>query len=80
MREDYDQLHIYAFDYNLGLSVIETLKSIYKLDGKLPILIVNRKPYYGFKTREEIERLMPELALTHATSSKATSTRTTTGF
>ncbi len=80
MREDYDQLHIYAFDYNLGLSVIETLKSIYKLDGKLPILIINRKPYYGFRTREEIEKLIPELAITQATSTKATSTHTSKGF
>ena len=76
MREDYDQLHIYAFDYNLGLSVIETLKSIYKLEGDLPILIINRKPYYGFTSREEIEKLMPELALTRATSTKATTTKT----
>ena len=81
MREDYDQLHIYAFDYNLGLSVIETLKSIYKLNGsKLPILVINRKPYYGFMSRGEIEQLMPELAVTHATSTKATTTHTTTGF
>ena len=80
MREDYDQLHIYAFDYNLGLSVIETLKSIYKLEDKLPIIVINRKPYYGFKAREEIEKMMPELAATRATSTRATSTRTNTGF
>jgi hypothetical protein len=72
MREDYDKLHIYAFDYNLELSVIETLKSIYKLDGNLPILVVNRKPYYGFKTRQEIEDLIPNIAsLRTATSSPA---------
>ncbi len=74
MREDYDQLHVYAFDYNIGLSVIDTLKSIYKLDNNLPILVINRKPYYGFKAREEIEKLMPELATTNASSTKATTT------
>ena len=77
MREDYGELHVYAFDYNLGLSVIETLKSIYKLENRLPVIIVNRKPYYGFKTREEIEQLIPELAYTKATSTKATTTKTT---
>jgi hypothetical protein len=72
MREDYDKLHIYAFDYNLELSIIETLKSIYKLNGNLPILVVNRKPYYGFKTRQEIEDLIPNIAsLRTATSSPA---------
>jgi hypothetical protein len=74
MREDYADLHVYAFDYNLGLSVIDTLKSIYSLEGKLPILVINRKAYYGYKTREEIERLMPELAFARATSTKAATT------
>lgn len=76
MREDYDKLHIYAFDYNIGLSVIETLKSIYKLEDRFPVLIINRKAYYGFKTRAEVEELLPELSVIHATSTKATSTKT----
>lgn len=73
MREDYAKLHIYAFDYNIGLSVIETLKSIYKLEDNLPILVVNRKVYYGFKDREEIENLIPNIAsLRTATSTPLT--------
>lgn len=75
MREDYSNLHIYAFDYNLGLSVIETLKSIYKLENRFPVLVINRKPYYGFKTREEILSLLPELKLT-ASSTSATTSKT----
>jgi hypothetical protein len=73
MRESYDKLHVYAFDYNLDLSVINTLKSIYKLEDRLPpVLIINRKPYYGFKTREEVEKLIPELAkMKQSTTTKA---------
>ncbi len=76
MREEYDNLHVYAFDYNLGLSVIETLKSIYNLEDKFPVIVVNRHPYYGFKTREEIEALIPDKALLHyhATSTEAIAT------
>lgn len=74
LRETYPNLHVYAFDYNIGLSVVDTLKSIYKLENNMPIIVVNRKPYYGFKTREDIENLIPELA----TSLKATSTSATT--
>ena len=74
MREDYNTLHIYAFDYNLGLSVVETLKSIYKLENKSPILIINHKVYYGFKAREEIEKLIPDLQAVSASSTKATTT------
>ncbi len=62
MREAYNNLHIYAFDYNLGQGVIETLKSIYRLENKFPVLVIDRKPYYGFKTRQEIEELIPDLA------------------
>lgn len=76
MREDYDKLHIYAFDYNLGLSVIETLKSIYHLEDRFPVLVINRKPYYGFKTRQEVEALLPELATISASSTNATSSET----
>lgn len=61
MREDYENLHIYSFDYNLGLSVIETLKRIYNLSGELPALVINRKPYYGFRSREELGALLPGL-------------------
>lgn len=75
MRKDYDMLHVYSFDYNLGLSAVETLKSIYRLEEKFPVLIINRKPYYGFKSREEIETLIPELNLMSATSTTATSTQ-----
>lgn len=74
MREDYDKLHVYAFDFNLGLSAIETLKSIYKIKNELPVLIVNRKPYYGYRSRTELEALLPDLATAHATSTKATTT------
>lgn len=74
MREDYDKLHVYAFDYNLGLSVVETLKSIYKLENRFPVLIINRRAYYGFKTRAEIEAMIPELGRMTSTSTKATTT------
>lgn len=62
MREEYDTLHVYSFDYNLELSAIETLKSIYRLESDtFPIIVIDRKPYYGFRTREEIEGLLPNL-------------------
>lgn len=61
MRENYENLHIYSFDYHLGLSVIETLKQIYGLSGELPALVINRKPHYGFKSQEELEALLPGL-------------------
>ena len=73
MRENYDKLHVYAFDYNLDLSVISTLKSIYKLEDRLPVIVINRKPHYGFQTREEVEKFIPELEkMNQASSTKTT--------
>lgn len=68
MRDAHDDLHVYSFDYHLGLGAIETLKAIYGLEERLPIVVINRKPYYGFQDRAELERLLPELA--RATSTK----------
>lgn len=76
MRKDYDMLHVYSFDYNLGLSAIETLKSIYKLEEAFPVLIINRKPYYGFKTRDELLELIPELKNAVATSTEVAASTT----
>lgn len=62
LRKDYPELRVYSLDYYLDLSAIEALKSIYKLsDESLPALIINGRTYTGFKTRAEIETVMPEL-------------------
>ncbi len=74
LRETYNSLHIYAFDSDIGLSVIETLKSIYKLNGTVPAIVIDRKPYYGFRSADEVLSLLPELKAS-ATSTAATSTK-----
>jgi len=62
VRNDYPELRVYSFDYFLDVSAIDALKSIYKIDEKnLPALIINGKTYNGFKNREDIESIMPEL-------------------
>lgn len=61
LRQDYPELRVYSLDYYLDLSAIEALKSIYKVDENLPALIINGKTYKGFKSREEIEKIIPEL-------------------
>ena len=68
-------LRIYAFDYNLDLSVIRTLKSIYKLSGELPAIVIDRVPYYGFKNKENILSLIPGLKAPLSATSTGTSTR-----
>jgi len=83
LREKYPFLRIYAFDYNLSLAPLETIKSIYKLKDELPILIINDDEYYGFRSKEEVEALLSqyidleklELKSATTTSFSATSTK-----
>lgn len=61
LREKYPQLRIYSFDYNLDLSTIKTLISIYKIPDQMPSLVMNDKVYAGFQSVEDIEKAFPEL-------------------
>ena len=76
LAENYPQLRIYSFDYNLDVSALQTLISIEKINEKLPALLVNGKAYYGFQSVEDVHKILPQLAaLKTATSTSATSTR-----
>jgi hypothetical protein len=61
LREKYPDLRVYSFDYNLDLSAIKTMTSIYKVPDNLPAIVINGKVYSGFKTVEEIEKTFPQL-------------------
>lgn len=61
LRENYPNLRVYSFDYNLDTSVIKAMKSIYKVPDNLPALVINGKVYSGFQSVEEIEKNFPEL-------------------
>ena len=64
LREEYPEIRIYSFDYSLNLSTLNTLKNIYNIsDKKLPALFIKDNLYTGFKTKEEILDIIPELNL-----------------
>lgn len=60
LKQKHPFLRIYSFDYDLSLSAIQALKSIFSLDKDLPIIIVNNKVYYGFKNKEDMEEILKE--------------------
>lgn len=76
LKEKYSDLRIYSFDYNLDLSAIDSMKKIYKITSGLPALVIEDKTYTGYKSVEELEKLLPERLLESATST-ATTTKTT---
>ncbi len=62
MSQVYPDLRIYAFDYNLDLSALQTLITLRDVDKELPAFVINdRAPIYGFKTFDEMQNLIPEL-------------------
>lgn len=76
LREDYPELRVYSFDYNLDLSAVKTMKSIHGVKNTLPAFIIGDKSYYGFKSPEDMEKLIPELAKIRAAREKAASLKT----
>lgn len=73
LKEKYPELRVYSFDYNLQLSVIDSLKAIYRISNALPALVIEDKTYTGFKSVEELEKLLPD-TLKEATSTPEVST------
>ena len=63
LREKYDNLRIYSFDYDLDLSALDVLKSMYRLKPDFPIIIVKDEVYYGFKNRQDLEEILKEFIL-----------------
>ncbi len=60
LHEMYPQIRIYSFDYDFNIPTIETLKSIYNIENKLPALFVSGKILYGLKNLDEIRKIIPE--------------------
>ncbi len=76
LKEKYPELRVYSFDYDLNLSVIDSLKAIYRIKAPLPALVIEDKTYTGYKSVEELEALLPDTLKVAdvATSTQATST------
>lgn len=75
LKEKYPELRVYSFDYNLKLSVIDSLKAIYRIDKALPALVLEDKVYTGYNSIEDLEKLLPDTLKEVATSTAATTTK-----
>ena len=73
LKEKYPELRVYSFDYSTQLSVIASLKAIYRIDKALPALVIEDKTYIGYKSVEELEALLPD-TLKVATTTTLTAT------
>jgi hypothetical protein len=75
LSQKFPQLRIYSFDYNLQVGALQTLIGIDNIENNPPALLINGKAYYGFKSIDDIEKILPQLATMKTASSTATSTK-----
>lgn len=61
LKNDFPELRVYSFDYNLGLGAIETLISINNIKNEMPALLINDEVYYGLQNIDNISESIPEL-------------------
>lgn len=59
LREQYPSLRVYAFDYHLDLSALQTLISIKDIEGELPAFVIDGEIHYGFQSKEDMETMLP---------------------
>ena len=74
LKEKYPDLRVYSFDYNLQLSVVDSLKDIYRITNALPALVIEDKTYTGFKSVEDLEALLPDTLKVATTTETISST------
>lgn len=72
LRENYPDLRVYSFDYNIDVSAVRTLISINKIKNELPAIIIKDKVYYGFQSIEDLEKILPELKTLKAKTATST--------
>ncbi|MDO8590197.1 MAG: hypothetical protein Q7R69_02900 [bacterium] len=75
LRDKYQDLRVYSFDYHFDVGAVGTLISIYKVKSDLPAMIINGLTYYGFRSVEDLEKTVPalkELAAKVKAAEKAT--------
>jgi hypothetical protein len=77
LREQYPNLRIYSFDYNLDNPALRTMISLYKIKETTPAIVINDTVYNGFLDKNKLTSILPAWVLTVATTTKQeTSTST----
>lgn len=61
LRDKYDDLRVYSFDYSTDLSAVSAMLQIYKIeDTKLPAVVIADDVLTGFQSIENLEPIIKE--------------------
>ena len=80
LRQEYPELRVYAFDYNLDLDAVKTLITLYHIPSVLPALVMNGKVYDGFQSIAQIQAALPSLTLHASSTASSTMNSSPTSF
>jgi hypothetical protein len=74
LREQYPNLRIYSFDYNLDNPALRTMISLYQIKETTPSMVINDKVYSGFIDKDKLTATLPSwmTATSTATTTKST--------
>lgn len=75
LSQEYPQLRVYSFDYNLQVGALQTLISIDHVQDNLPALVINGKNQYGFQSLDAIQKILPQLATLQKSASSTPSVK-----
>jgi len=55
LHRKYPRLNIHSFDINIENPALRTVKSLYNIEGELPMLVIGDQTYNGFMNSADIE-------------------------
>lgn len=61
LQELYPEVRVYPFDYYLDTPAVKALISVHHIEPEFPALKIKNENYYGLKTLQELDELIPEL-------------------
>jgi hypothetical protein len=75
IRNEYPEVEIYSFDYDLDLSAVRTLITLHNIPPEPPVIDINSIVYEPFENLDAIHDLMETLTATTTATSTATTTK-----
>lgn len=80
LRKKYPVLRVYSFDFNLPLSAIKTLKSIYAIKKDLPALVIQDETFHGFHSKQELKDILSQYIYLYPKPAATSSSKPSTIF
>ncbi len=72
LLSDFPFIRVYSFDYNLDLSAVKTLIRINQVLNKQPALVIGNDNYYGYRSLEEVKKIIPNFKALQKNTNQAT--------